>query len=78
MGAAISSASSGTSRAANAVCFVLALLFYAGTWILYTAKRVESHLVGGGHRVPSWIAVRLIALAGAVWAAWSLAQVLAL
>lgn len=78
VGAAISSASSGTSRTANVVCFVLALLFYAGAWILYTAKRVESHLVGGRHRVPSWIAVRLIALAGAVWAAWSLAQVLAL
>ena len=76
--AAFSSASSGSSRTANVVCFVLALLFYAGTWILFTAKRVESHLVGGRHRMPSWIAVRLLALAGTLWAAWSLAQGLAL
>jgi len=76
--AAVSSASSGASRTVNVMCFVLALMFYGGTWIRYTAKRVESHLVGGRHRVPSWIAVRLIALAGAVWAAWNLAQVLAL
>lgn len=76
--AAVSSASSGTSRAVNVVCFVLTLLFYAGTWILYTTKRDESHLVGGRHRMPSWIAVRLIALAGTLWAAWSLAQGLAL
>ena len=76
--AGVRSASPDAGRTLNLVCFVVALGAYGATWIRYTAKRVQSHRRGGRHRLPVWIALRLIAVAGAVWSAWSLAQGLAL